>query len=436
MHILYTLYNRLRTSDIVVRLAKGSFWSFTGTAAGKFFVLLTGIICARILGKEMFGELGIVRSTFNMFIVVGASGIGVTATRYISAYRKSDPGHAASIYRLSTTFSLVIGIIIAILLLCASGILSDDYLHSPNLTTSLAMGSIILLICTMNSTENGTLAGMEDFRAIAINTLISSIIESVCMIIGAWLYRIEGAVAGFGLGVLSLYLLNKRSAIKALKRNGITTDGRRILPKDWQLIYKYSIPATLSAMTVTPVFWLLRSMLVRHNGYGDLGVFEAADQWKIVIQFIPTAVCQITLPILSSIDDNRKFSRTLMGILLLIGGISAFLALVTLAAAPLLMPLYGNAFTNNTPLAILALSTIPTAIALVLEMMMYSRDKMWTCLLFNIIWGTAVILFSYYYLMKGKGAESLALAILLAYLIKMALMGIYFIFMQNKRTSK
>ena len=298
------------------------------------------------------------------------------------------------------------------------------------------MGSIILLICTMNSTENGTLAGMEDFRAIAINTLIGSIIESVCMIIGAWLYRIEGAVAGFGLGVLSLYLLNKRSAIKALKRNGITTDGRRILPKDWQLIYKYSIPATLSAMTVTPVFWLLRSMLVRHNGYGDLGVFEAADQWKIVIQFIPTAVCQITLPILSSIDDNRKFSRTLMGILLLIGGISAFLALATLAAAPLLMPLYGNTFTNNAPLAILALSTIPTAIALVLEMMMYSKEKMWTCLLFNIIWGTAAILFSYYYLMKGMGAESLALAILIAYLIKMALMGFYFIFMQNKRTSK
>jgi O-antigen/teichoic acid export membrane protein len=89
-------------------LAKGSFWSFTGTAAGKFIVLLTGIICARILGKEMFGELGIVRSTFNMFIVVGASGIGVTATRYISAYRKSDPNHAASIYRLSTTFSFAI----------------------------------------------------------------------------------------------------------------------------------------------------------------------------------------------------------------------------------------------------------------------------------------------------------------------------------------
>jgi heme/copper-type cytochrome/quinol oxidase subunit 4 len=176
-------------------------------------------------------------------------------------------------------------------------------------------------------------------------------------------------------------------------------------------------------------------MLVRNNGYGDLGVFEAADQWKIVIQFIPTAVCQITLPILSSINDNSKFRRTLMGILLLIGGISTFLALATLTAAPLLMPLYGSAFTNNAPLAILALSTIPTAIALVMEMMMYSREKMWTCLLFNIIWGIVAILFSHYYLMKGKGAESLALAILMAYLSKMALMGIYFILIQ-KRTSK
>jgi peptidoglycan biosynthesis protein MviN/MurJ (putative lipid II flippase) len=66
---------------------------------------------------------------------------------------------------------------------------------------------------------------------------------------------------------------------------------------------------------------------------------------------------------------------------------------------------------------------------------MYSREKIWTCLLFNIIWGIVAILFSHYYLMKGKGAESLALAILMAYLSKMALMGIYFILMQ-KRTSK
>ena len=73
------LIQRLKTSDIAHRMASGAFWSFTGTALGKFIVLLTGIVCARILGKEVFGQLGIVRSTIGMFIVLGTSGIGVTA---------------------------------------------------------------------------------------------------------------------------------------------------------------------------------------------------------------------------------------------------------------------------------------------------------------------------------------------------------------------
>ena len=45
---------RVLASDIGKRIAYGAFWSMTGTALGKFLVLLAGIICARILGKEIF----------------------------------------------------------------------------------------------------------------------------------------------------------------------------------------------------------------------------------------------------------------------------------------------------------------------------------------------------------------------------------------------
>ena len=99
------LYQHLRDSDIAKRMMSGAFWSFTGTALGKFFVFLTGILCARILGKEQFGELGMVRSTIGMFIIVGAGGIGVTATRFISLYRRDQQAHAASSYKLSTSFA-------------------------------------------------------------------------------------------------------------------------------------------------------------------------------------------------------------------------------------------------------------------------------------------------------------------------------------------
>ena len=38
------LIDKLKTSDIAKRMASGAFWSFTGTALGKFCILLSGIV--------------------------------------------------------------------------------------------------------------------------------------------------------------------------------------------------------------------------------------------------------------------------------------------------------------------------------------------------------------------------------------------------------
>jgi Na+-driven multidrug efflux pump len=56
---------------------------------------------------------------------------------------------------------------------------------------------------------------------------------------------------------------------------------------------------------------------------------------------------------------------------------------------------------------------------------------MWTCFGFNIIWGVATIYLSYLFLHNSQGAAGIALAVLLAYLIKMVCMGGY-LFIQQK----
>ena len=435
MNIAYFI-NRLRASDIAGRMTKGALWSFTGTALGKFFVLLTGIICARILGKEEFGELGIIRSTLGMFIILGSGGIGVTATRYIAAYRTNEKKHAAAIYRLSSVFTMIVGFIITFILLGLSDILTEDVLNSRKLSTPIKIGSMVLLFSILNSSENGTLAGLEDFKSIAINTLIASIVESTGMIVGAYFYQLEGAIWGFACGLLVLYLTNKRSVKKQLRAANIPTHGISIRREDWKLIYRYSLPATLSALMVTPVFWLIRSMLIHSEGYGELGIFEAADQWKVILLFIPGAICQIVLPILSSITQPGVFRKTLLGNIVLIGGISTVLALSTYFLAPIIMPFYGKSFDDTMPLAFLAFSTIPTAIAQILEMTLYSRDKMWTSLLFNILWGAATIMLTYIMLQKASGATGLALSILLAYTVKMVCMGIYLLTINTYHNAK
>ena len=180
--------NRTRLkSDIKRRMANGALWTFTGTAVGKLLVLLAGIGCARLLGKTQFGELGMVRSTIGMFIVFGAAGIGVTATRFIAQHRHTDSAQAASICAMSNRFALWFGMGVMVVMIGCSGLLANNILHSPQLQTALMLGGLMLLGSTLNGSLNGILAGMEDFRSIALCTLMGSVAEATLMTTGAWI---------------------------------------------------------------------------------------------------------------------------------------------------------------------------------------------------------------------------------------------------------
>ena len=85
-------------------MATGAFWSFTGTALAKFLILVSGVVCARILTQQQYGQLGIVRSTVNMFVVFGSAGLGMTAAKYISEYRHGHTERISSIYQLTNGF--------------------------------------------------------------------------------------------------------------------------------------------------------------------------------------------------------------------------------------------------------------------------------------------------------------------------------------------
>ena len=110
------LKSKLQSSDIAKRMASGALWSFTGTALAKFIVLVVGILCARILTQAEYGEFGMVRSTINTFVVFGMAGIGLTATKYISEYKKTQQSKISGVYILTNGFALLTGILITLLI--------------------------------------------------------------------------------------------------------------------------------------------------------------------------------------------------------------------------------------------------------------------------------------------------------------------------------
>ena len=65
-------------------LAKDAFWAMIGSVLGKGLSLLAGILVARFLGKELFGQYGIIKNTLVNVAVFSTLGLGYTGTRYIS----------------------------------------------------------------------------------------------------------------------------------------------------------------------------------------------------------------------------------------------------------------------------------------------------------------------------------------------------------------
>lgn len=422
------IIERVQASDIGRRMASGAFWSFTGNAVAKVIVLVAGIICAHILSKEQYGEFGMVRSTINMFVIFGTAGLGMTATKYIAEFKNTQRERVGSIYCITNGFAVITGLITTILILVLSNYLATVTLKAPHLVNSVRIGALLLFVTVMNGAQNGVLLGFENFKARAVNTLLGSVAEATFMLLGAYLYGVFGAVLGYGIGYIVLYLCNLIAIRKDLTQNGITKDYLHIDKGDLPLLYKFSIPAALSSVLVGPAYWVSRTLLVRADGFTELAIYEAANYWNTIILFLPAAVSQIILPILSSIpkDDKDKFWKVLNLNLLLNTGIALLLVIGVSVLSPYLMASYGEGYRDSfLVLIVLVSSTIFSVASNVVGNAIVSKGKMWMGLLFNSIWAVMFIFFSWLFINNGLGSIGVSLALLLSYFIHTIYQFIY-----------
>lgn len=425
--------NLLNNKDSVAsRIANGTFWSLTGVALGKALVLLASIICARILGDVRFGELGIIRSTIGMFVTIGAAGLGTTASKYIAEYRACNNREGIlKIFYLTNGFSLVIAFVITLAVFAFAESIAVSNFNEPSLKLDVQIGSLLLLFSIINATQNGVLSGFERFKTIALNTLYASILEGIGIILGAYMWGVEGAILGYGISFVFLALINQASINKVFETEGISYKRLKILQDDYSILWKFSIPSALNSIMVAPAFWAIKTMLVNANDFGELGVYEAADQWRIIILFVPNAIANILMPIFSNVNganNTNTYNKVLKTSIILNGSIAFLLVLCIYLFKNLIMSLYGSGFDEPNLLFILCASTIFNSMAQVMTLSLISKSKVWVSFLFNMIWAALLIGFTYIFLEKGCGAISLAYANLYSYLFHFAFQLSYFVY--------
>jgi len=421
--LLRQAFDRIENSPTGYRLAKGMFWSMTGAVISRGLMLAASVLVARILGKTGFGELGMIRSTVGMFGVFAGFGLGLTAIKHVAEFRQSDPDRAGRIIGLSGLFAMITGGLMALGLFIFAPWLAEHTINAPHLTGVLRIGGLILFINALNGAQTGALAGFEAFWIIAYVNLFIGLISFPILVGGAYFGSLTGAVWALTINLGVNWLLNHLALRKEARRHKVPFSFRNC-SREWSILWTFSLPAVLASSLVGPINWVCSALLVnRPEGYGEMGIFSAANQWRIAILFIPNMVSQVSLPLLSNLNaesSDQQYRKVLKLNIFLTAGVALAVAFPLVLFAHLIMSTFGPGFEQGVSvLRILAFTAVLIAINNVIGQAIISKGKMWMGFMFNMLWAIALLTTTSIFLYKGYGAFGLACAMLIAYVLHM-----------------
>jgi len=395
--------------SIRARLLAGAFWSILGSGIGQAMSMAATMICARFLGPHDYGQLGVIQSTVNLFGLVAALGLGITATKHIAEYRRLDPDHAGRVLGLATLTACGAGLFFAALLVAGGPWLSRTFLRAPELSFDLRIASIAIFFSGLNGYQVGALTGFEAFRPIAAASLIRGLITLPVVLAGIHAAGLRGAVAAISLVSALNYLVHSFILARQCRLHCVSVS-YRFERKDWRLLYRFSIPVVIAGMSFTPAVWWASALLARSSGYVQLGLFSAAFQWNTVILFFSGALGNLCLPLLSSILPEKnmaKYVRILLANFVLTTGSALAVAVPVAIAAPFVMSLYGKSFAHaENTLLLVCLAAVLTAANTSVGHAIWSLDATMSGVLLALMRG--VLLVAAAYTLRSYGALGLA----------------------------
>lgn len=420
------IINLLIHNKLYARFIKGAWWSLIGAIISQGLTLLASFPVAKMLGPEGYGELGIIQSTLAMFALFGGTSLGSTATKYVAELGSINPNRASRIISLSFSTATVIGGILSLSLIFGASFLSRDVLNASQLTSSLRISAFALFFNSINGVQTGTLAGFQSFRRLAQVNMYRGLISFPLILIGVWLWDLNGAIIALAITAGLAVILNHWTIIEESHANGvsiITWGGF----SEWRILLSFTVPAILSGIVVLPVTWWANVLLVNSgNGYHEMGVINATNQWKIALTFLPFVLTQPTLSILSKllgVNSYLEYKHVLIFNIYIVLLSISIPAIGIIIGAPFIMSAYGfDGNTNLIVLRLISISTIISAVISVIGKVIFSFGKMWHGFSINLIWA---LVFIFTFLMHEKNALGLATAFLISYIIHFGVVSIY-----------
>jgi O-antigen/teichoic acid export membrane protein len=405
----------------------GAFWVTAGTVLSRVGALLAWIPVARLVGEQVFGEIGLLQSTIALCGVVAGDALGVTAMKFVAEHRDTDPRRAGRILMLSGLIAGCTSLLVAGAIVAGSGWLASQTFQAPHLAFPLQVTGLAIFFTALNGAQSGALAGLEAFRDVAVNNVITALVSVPILILGAWQAGVHGVAWGLVSVPLCTWLLNHRAVRQHMARRGIPRAFAGCL-QEWRVLVSFSLPAVLAGMVGPPIYWAANTILVRQpNGYAELGVFCAANQWRAAVLYLTGILASLTLPILANLRGSgelHRYQSVFLVNLALVFGASVATVVPLLLLAPSIMGWYGPQFTDGWPVLIsLLLVAVLMSVQGALWQLLSSSGRMWQAFVASSVWGVVLLIGAWHW--RDRGAAGLAQAHLVSFAVYTAVTALY-----------
>lgn len=370
--------NKIRVTLLNSKLFRDSFWAVFGNGIGNALMLFSGIIIARLLGKELYGEYGIVKTTMFYIASFATLGLGVTSTKYIASLISEKSIHVGNIIRDSISITLIFSGLIAFILFISASSLAD-FLNESSLVIAFKALAIVIIFKAITTTQIGILAGFKNFKTIAINSLLSGFVMLLLCIPLTYKFGLKGSLATLLISQIFNSLINFFSIRKKSKD----------IPLIKNVSYKkelicFSFPVALQESSFTICNWAAIMMLTKISSIGEVGLYTASAQWNSIITMIPGLLINVVLSYLSGSVNLKHLHEKTLKLMLCVNFITTIIPfIIVYFLANFIASFYGDSFSEMpSVLRVLTFSTILEACASVYKSELLALGKTW--LLFSI----------------------------------------------------
>ena len=319
------------------KVIRSLIYKFTERFAAKFIGFVIGIILARLLVPEIYGQVVLLQTVIDFFLLVIENGVNTSLIQS----REVDERDYFTVFVI--TFALAGA---TFLVMEAAAPLLANFYHSPAIVKPLRFYAVTLLFGAFNSIQVARMQREMRFREIMFCNLGATVLAGTLGVVMAWRGAGIWALVGYHFAYIVFGTVFTFLVLRWLPRGGFSRESARRLGGFGLRM--------VAASAVENLYLSLRPLIIgKIFSAAELGYYDRGRNFSYTISInLDAAIRQVMFPVLSRAQDDREQFIAIMRRMSKLGSFVIFPVMVGLAAVaePLVRLLFTEKWIATAPI--------------------------------------------------------------------------------------